>query len=237
MTEERLNLVQKLAKIRKQVEVMTKSRSGYNYTYVPEDEILAKVSVYMDKYHLSLIPNITPQTTSVTPYHYTTTKITRDGKTIVTDNNEILVQADMTWTWVNDDCPEETVPVYWGLVGQQSDASQAFGAGLTYSSRYFLLKFFNVATVDDDPDAFRGKQRQAEAAEAEAVAAELISTLDKLIKAYIAENSDEDTKKKVKEFLSKRGAKGGDYLKVKDPTVAKRLLQEFNNEFIESRKD
>ena len=37
-----LNLVQKLAGIRKMVEVIRKNKSGYNYKYVSEDEILAR---------------------------------------------------------------------------------------------------------------------------------------------------------------------------------------------------
>ena len=55
---EQMNIYQKLARIRKQVEVIQKNKSGYGYKYVSEDEILAKISVFMDKYGLSLIPNI-----------------------------------------------------------------------------------------------------------------------------------------------------------------------------------
>lgn len=53
---EQMNIYQKLARIRKQVEVIQKNKSGYGYKYVSEDEILAKISVFMDKYGLSLIP-------------------------------------------------------------------------------------------------------------------------------------------------------------------------------------
>lgn len=53
-----LNIYQKLAKIRKQVEVIQRNKSGYGYKYVSEDEILAKISGFMDKYSLSLIPSV-----------------------------------------------------------------------------------------------------------------------------------------------------------------------------------
>ena len=43
------------------------------------------------------------------------------------------------------------------MVGQQADGSQALGSGLTYANRYFLLKYFNVATSEDDPDAIRSE--------------------------------------------------------------------------------
>ena len=39
-----LNLVQKLAKIREMIEVLRKNKSGFNYKYVTEDEILSSDS-------------------------------------------------------------------------------------------------------------------------------------------------------------------------------------------------
>lgn len=71
---EQMNIYQKLARIRKQVEVIQKNKSGYGYKYVSEDEILAKISVFMDKYGLSLIPNIKQGSTIVSPYTYKKTK-------------------------------------------------------------------------------------------------------------------------------------------------------------------
>lgn len=56
------------------------------------------------------------------------------------------------------------------MVGQQADASQSFGSGLTYVYRYFPLKHFGVSTVEDDPDNWRAKQREAEEAENRAIA-------------------------------------------------------------------
>ena len=47
MSEQTANIYQKLAKVRKQVEVIRKNKSGYGYKYVTEDEILAKISVFM----------------------------------------------------------------------------------------------------------------------------------------------------------------------------------------------
>ena len=61
---------------------------------------------------------------------------------------------------------KEKIVVPWGLVGQQADASQSFGSGLTYTYRCFLLKYFGVSTVDDDPDNWRSKQREAVVVEA-----------------------------------------------------------------------
>lgn len=223
-----LNIYQKLAKIRKQVEVIRKNRQGYGYTYVSEDEILAKISVFMEKYHLSLIPNITGGTTKVEPYSYKKTKSTRNGEFYEEHVNEVLVSADMTWTWVNDDNPEERVTVGWTLVGQQSDASQAFGSGLTYSDRYFLLKYFNVATTDDDPDYHRSKQRAAEAEEDKMIAEQITNTFNDVVCAFLAEN--EAKTDEVKKFVSKY-VKNGDYFSITESTLAAKLLDDFKQTF------
>ena len=177
-----LNLYQKLAKIRKQVEVVQKNKSGYGYKYVTDDELLAKITVGMDKYGVSLVPNIVPGTLNVAPYTYKKTKREKqkDGTYATYEEtvNEFTAVCDMAYIWVNNDNPEETITVSWSMVGQQSDASQCLGSGLTYSMRYFLLKYFNVATPDDDPDNWRSKQKATEAAEDKALAEQIINTLN-----------------------------------------------------------
>ena len=49
-----LNIYQKLANIRKQVEIMKKDARAYGYNYVKEEDILAKVTVFMEEYNLKL---------------------------------------------------------------------------------------------------------------------------------------------------------------------------------------
>ena len=91
---EQMNIYQKLARIRKQVEVIQKNKSGYGYKYVSEDEILAKISVFMDKYGLSLIPNIKQGSTIVSPYTYKKTKTTDiDGLIEYHDSEYILLEV------------------------------------------------------------------------------------------------------------------------------------------------
>ncbi len=160
-----LNLYQKLAAIREMVEVMQRDKQAFQYKYVTDTELLAKLTVGMKKHHVSLIPQIVPGTMQVTPYRYDKTKTDKAGKVIPDTTvyvNEVLVSTEMLFTWVNDDNPAERVEVPWTMVGQMEDAAQAFGAGLTYSYRYFLLKYFGVATPNDDPDNWRSKQQAAE---------------------------------------------------------------------------
>lgn len=223
-----LNLYQKLAKIRKQVEVVQKNKSGYGYKYVTDDELLAKITVGMDKYGVSLVPNIVPGTLRVEPYTYKKTKRDKNGSYEETVN-EFTAVCDMSYVWVNNDNPEETVTVSWSMVGQQSDASQCLGSGLTYSMRYFLLKYFNVATPDDDPDNWRSKQKDTEAAEDKALAEQIINTLDGKVKIFLAENPKrgEDVKKLMSKY-----AKGGNYFAITESALASKVLEDFQSTFI-----
>lgn len=227
------NLYQKLARIRKQVEVIQKNKSGYGYKYVTDDELLAKISTFMDKYKVSLIPSIAPGTLQVQPYTYQKTKRERDknGDSVTyTENvNEVMVHGDMQYVWVDNEDPEQRVVVPWGLVGHQSDGSQSLGSALTYSMRYFLLKFFSIATPEDDPDNWRSKQHEAEAAEDRAIAGQLIHEFDNVMKSYISEHSDQTSN--VREFVNKY-VKSGDYFKITESAIASKLLSDFKQNFM-----
>lgn len=229
-----LNIHQKLAKIRKQVEIIKKDARAYGYNYVKEEDILAKVTAFMDEYGLSLTPSIVPTTLRVEPYTYRKTKSTKQGGIYEENVNEFLIWADMLFTWRNVDNPEEAISVPWAIVGQQADASQAFGSGLTYTNRYFLLKYFNVSTSDDDPDAWRAKQREAEAAAAKMIADELVKVIDSTIVEYMQTHKDDGEKVKA---LASKYAKGGDYFTIEDPLVAQKLLDDFKNTFMNDEKE
>lgn len=228
MAEQNLNIYQKLAKIRKQVEVIQRNKKGYGYTYVSEDEILAKISGFMDKYSLSLFPSVIHSSAVVTPYHTKKTKSTNKGEIYEENVNEVLVSADMVFTWVNNENPNERVDVPWILVGHQSDGSQSFGSGLSYAMRYFLLKFFNIATPDDDPDKWRSKQKAAGAAEDKMIAEEIIASFDTMVKEFLASNQDKT--EEVKKFVAKY-VKGGNYFAITESVLASKLLADFKETF------
>lgn len=230
MAENLMNIYQKLAKIRKHVEVMKRNTSGYGFKYTNEESILAKITVFMEKYDLSLVPGIVQGTTVVEPYSYKKTKTTAKGVIYEENVNDVLVYADTTWTWVNNESPDERVVVPWSMVGQQSDASQSFGSGLTYSSRYFLLKYFNISTSNDDPDAFRKKQKEAEAEEDALIASQILQSVDTYIKNYLGSHSE---KREEIIQLVKKYVKSGDYFLIKESALAAKLLQDIENNFKE----
>lgn len=226
--EEQMNLIQKLAKIRSIADVVSKEKRGYNYSYADITTILAKITAGMKKYGVSLIPQVVPGTSHVDQNVVTNTKFDKTGKAYDNTVTEMLVTADMIFKWVNDDNPEDYIEVPWFVTGSQGDPSQAFGSGLTYCTRYFLTNFFQIAQADSDVDAYRSKQKEAEASEEKAIAEEIIARFDTLVKTYLSDNpakSDE-----VKKFISKY-AKNANYFAIKEPNLASKLMSDFQNTY------
>lgn len=223
-----LNIYQKLAKIRKPVEVIKKNKSGYGYRYVTEEEILSKISGLIEKYNVSLIPNIIHGTTQVTPYHYLKTKSDKTGKIYEEHCNDMLVQADMEFIWVDNENPENRIVVPWVLVGQQGELSQSFGSALTYASRYFMLKYFNIATSDDDPESFYKKKKESERHEELMIVEGIVNSIHEFVEYHLTTNpKDRDNIIKI----IKKYIKNANYFEIQDVSLAKKLLEELNENY------
>lgn len=106
----------------------------------------------MEDNHLLLFP-------SVNQANYSEIEVLVKGKM----KPNILVQMDMTYTFLNADNPEEKLVIPFFAIGHQDDASKAYGTALTYAERYFLLKFFNIPTDEDDADAKQKREKHTKA--------------------------------------------------------------------------
>lgn len=223
-----MTLVQKLAKIREISDVVQKEKKGYNYTYADITTILANVTAGMKKYGVSLQPCIMPGTAKVEQNITENTRFDKTGKSYLNKVTEMLVSAEMIFRWVNNEDPNDFIEIPWFIVGSQSDPSQALGSALTYNTRYFMTSFFQIAQSDTDVDAYRSKQKAAEASEDKAIAEEIINEFDKLLKTFLADNRDKE--EDVKKFISKY-AKKANYFAIKEPSLASKLLNDFKTEF------
>lgn len=146
---ESLNLYQKLINIRKEVINFSKDTEGYGYKYVSGSQAIAKIREKMDTLGVLLVPKMDEVVNDT--YSYVNAK----GKE-VTDH---IVKGNMTYVWINAEKPEEQLEIPWKLYGAQDDISKAYGSGLTYSERYFILKFFQAPTDELDPDGKDTKDR------------------------------------------------------------------------------
>lgn len=132
--EKKLNIYQKLVEVRKNVEYVQKSSKGYNFSYANEDAILSAIRPVMDELGLVLeFEMLEPQQV-----------------------NEKICQVGFVFTWVNAENPEERIEKKMYLQSPVGDV-QKMGGLCTYSTRFFLYKYFNVPTGEMDPDARGGK--------------------------------------------------------------------------------
>ena len=222
-----LNIYQRLAKIRSSVDILQKDKAGYGYNYLSSEEILPRIKALMEKHKVSLIPSIKSGTLDVIQYHFVETKTTKSGDAFEKHNNEILVHSEMEYTWLCDDNPEDKVVVPWAMVGQQSDASQAFGSGLSYAERYFLIEYFNIATTNDDPEELHRKKQEAAEMETREVAKSIISRVHELVTTYLKDHDSEKSEimKIIKSIVKVDGKPTANYNTVTDPETASELLK------------
>jgi ERF superfamily len=150
MTE--LNIYQKLIEVRRAVPYLKKEAEGKQYKYTGSSQVLASVRSKMDELGLLLIPRIVDKKLSESQIEFkdTTGNVTKRTTTYFTE----LI---MTMTWVNADKPDETIECPWYGQGVDIAGEKGVGKALTYAEKYFILKQFNIATDNDDPDAFQEK--------------------------------------------------------------------------------
>lgn len=228
MSAANLNLHQKLLKIADAAGILQKTKAGYNYRYVPEEEIQAKVTAGMQKYGVMLYHSIVPGTLKVQPHTYQ--KYDKKEKKEITVN-EFIVQAESIYKWVNTENPDEFIEVPWILVGQMEDAAQAFGAAETYCNRYFLMKSLQLATSEADPDEYRSKQKEAENYDDNKKQKEAAEELTKKIKEVV----DAGTtlikgglpKEKVMEIVAKHNEGNQNPSSIKSIEVCEAVLKAF----------
>lgn len=140
-------LFKKLLELQKAVVGLTKDKSGNSYQYVSGDKILGVVRPTMDKIGLILIPEVIDSNFVREDY------ATKNGQ-----KSEMFCSIKMRFTWVDADSGE-TLPCEWASSGMNA-WDKGLGSALTYGERYFLLKFFHIATDKDDVDAPKSAEEE-----------------------------------------------------------------------------
>lgn len=140
-----LNIYQKLVEVRKGVLYLQKENQGHQFKYVSSSQTISALRENMDELGLLLVPSILEE-------HLHTKWANKDAGA-----TEHMTELVVEFTWINAEKPEEKIVCRW--YGQGLDTGEkGVGKALTYAEKYLLLKFFNIATDKDDPDAFQDKQ-------------------------------------------------------------------------------
>ncbi|WP_349421231.1 ERF family protein [Staphylococcus felis] len=141
------NLYQRINEAKRSMEGFVKDTKGYQYSYVSGSQVLHKLNPELHKNGI----NITFKTSEPNFQQVTVVK----GK----EKTEFLVSLNVHYTITNVDNPEEKIESTIFAIGQQDDPSKALGTALTYSERYFLMKFFGLPTDEDDADAKQKREQ------------------------------------------------------------------------------
>jgi hypothetical protein len=134
-----MELYSKLLKIQKQVKGLSKDKKSHNYDYVTGNKLLSFIKPLMDEQGLILKQEI-----------LSIENERQDYKTKYAEKSEILSKVMMRFTWIDCETGEKDENLF-GANGQ-NDWEKGLGSALTYGERYFLLKYFHIATDEDDID-------------------------------------------------------------------------------------
>lgn len=137
--KKKLNLFQKLVEVRKDVIYIQKDTSGFNFKYANTTELLGKIRPKMDELGLLLVVNM--EEFELIPW--------KKG------NMEIKIpHIKISYTWIDADEPEQVVRTNLDFFEDKMSGCQGIGSLLTYAERYFLYKFFQIATDQDAPEEY-----------------------------------------------------------------------------------
>ena len=138
-------LLPKLAALQSAVRGLGKDTKGNSYEYVSGSKVLDAVRPRMDELGLLLVQEVEDIRNERVDYS------TRNGA-----KSEMFTSVSMVFTWVDTETGEK-LPVRFAANGCNG-WDKGLGSALTYGERYFLLKFFHIATDEDDVDARQGEE-------------------------------------------------------------------------------
>jgi hypothetical protein len=163
-----MSIYKKLHKIQSQVMGLSRDAKGNNFTYVSGTKVFDHIKPLMNELGLLLKHEVISIDNERMDYR------TGVGTNYEKPKSEILSKVMMRFTWIDTETGEKDENLF-GANGQ-NDWDKGVGSALTYAERYFVLKYFHIATDEDDIDAPKSttEPKQKAAAPQPAAATELI---------------------------------------------------------------
>jgi len=161
---EKLNLYQKLVEIRKSVEYLKKEATGHRYSYTKESQIISALRPKMDELGIVLEFDMIEPT-----WHES--------------GSSLLVNVGFRFTFVNAENPEEKISKNIYLQDVAGDPKKTGGL-MTYANRYFLSKFFQIATDEMDIDQYQDTVMNSKKTADPYISKEQVKEIDDLINGF-----------------------------------------------------
>lgn len=134
-----MNIYEKLLEMQKRVDTIVKDGKNVSdkYDFASDENVLDTFRPLMDEMKLLLIPSVASASVSE--------GTTRSG------TSRFFTEMHFNMIWHDCESGEEVI-VPWYAQGVDLAGEKGVGKAATYAEKYFLLKFFHVATKKDDPD-------------------------------------------------------------------------------------
>ena len=188
-----MSIYKKLLKIQSEVKGLSKDKKSHNYDYVTGNKLLSFIKPLMDEQGLILKQEI-----------LSIENERQDYKTKYGEKSEILSKVMMRFTWIDTATGDKDENLF-GANGQ-NDWEKGLGSALTYGERYFLLKFFHIATDEDDIDNPERKKSAATPAIQKIV--ELKAVTDAMLDALKGSIKEGKTSNDIAKINSQLNGKG-----------------------------
>jgi len=142
-----MEIYKKLLKIQKEIKGLEKDKKSFSYSYVTGNKLLDALKPIMNEQGLILKQEIVKVEKSRIDYD------TKNGK-----KSEMLFDVWQKFTWIDVETGETDVNEF--FASGMNDWEKGLGSALTYAERYFLLKYFHIATDEDDIDNSERKAQE-----------------------------------------------------------------------------
>lgn len=140
-----MSIYKKLLEVQKKVIGLGKDKKSFGYDYVTGSKVLEHIKPILNEYGILLKQEVV-----------SVEKERIDYKAKSGEKSEMLYSVYQKFTWIDTETGEKDENSFFS--SGMNDWEKGLGSALTYAERYFLLKYFHIATDEDDIDNQDRKQ-------------------------------------------------------------------------------
>ena len=134
-----MSLYKKLLEVQKKVIGLGKDKKSFGYDYVTGSKVLEHIKPILNEHGILLKQEVVSVEKERINYK------AKSG-----EKSEMLYSVYQKFTWIDTDTGEKDENTFFS--SGMNDWEKGLGSALTYAERYFLLKYFHIATDEDDID-------------------------------------------------------------------------------------
>ena len=142
-----MSLYKKLLEVQKKVIGLGKDKKSFGYDYVTGSKVLEHIKPILNEHGILLKQEVV-----------SVEKERIDYKAKSGEKSEMLYSVYQKFTWIDTDTGEKDENTFFS--SGMNDWEKGLGSALTYAERYFLLKYFHIATDEDDIDNTERKSNE-----------------------------------------------------------------------------